>query len=203
MANMQIQKYSILIAACAASISLGLVPARSHAQDIAIVGHRSPDNRFDYIWTVTNHSDKRITMLRVDHYFGKTVTPPKGWVRTEMTGNRAEGQRLVPGIIEFQAETPRKGIGRNQEREFRVNVDVEWRGLCSRRTVTVGFDDGTTMDIPDVLCPSKESWLKQNVSLVGLGVMFALFVLGRMLFRKKNPATESADDVAGDASDQL
>ncbi len=153
--------------------------------DVSVEGERSEANRFDYIWTVTNRSDKRITSLVVDHYYGKTVTPPKGWVRSNMTGNWGEGQPLEPGIIEFSVEEPLKAIGRGQTREFKVNIDRLWRGACKRQTVTVGFDDGTTLEIPGVVCPSDEDWFKKNVSLVGLGVMFAVFVLWRIVFGGK------------------
>lgn len=178
---------------------VAIVPEVVRADDIVVEGDRSAENRFDYIWTVTNHSDKRITSLIVDHYYGKTVIPPKGWIRSNMTGNVAERQPLKPGIIEFAVEEPLKAIGRGQSREFKVNVDRLWGGHCERRTVTVGFEDGTTLEIPGVICPAEEDWFKKNVALVGLGAMFAVFVLWRVLFGNKPQAQPAAE--SGNARD--
>ncbi|GJM24031.1 MAG: hypothetical protein DHS20C16_04460 [Phycisphaerae bacterium] len=175
----------------AAFALMALLPINAQAEDISVEGRRSEENRFDYIWTVTNHSDKRIASLVVDHYYGKTVTPPDGWIRSNMTGNVAEKQPLEPGIIEFTAEKPLRAIGRGQSRDFKVNVDRLWRGHCERRTVTVGFEDGTTLEIPGVICPAEEDWFKKNVALVGLGAMFAIFVLWRVLFGKKSAPVET------------
>ncbi len=174
--------------ALALFICAAIPPSHAQATDISVEGKRSEENRFDYVWTVTNHSDKRITSLVVDHFYGKTVTPPKGWVRSNMTGNWGEGQPLEPGIIEFSVEQPLKAIGRGQTRDFKVNIDRLWRGACERRTVTVGFEDGTTLEIAGVICPSDESWFKKNVALVGLGAMFAVFILWRIVFGRKSPS---------------
>lgn len=167
------------------------VPSARATDEITIEGTRSPTNNFDFIWTLTNHGDKRVTMLRVDHYYGKTVTPPDGWVRSDMTGNWGEGQKLEPGIIEFKVEKPRKAIGRGQTREFKVNVDRVWRGYREPRTVTVGFEDGTTVEIHGVVCPAKESWFKRNYAFVGLGGIFALFLLISLL-KKNRGGTDAA-----------
>ena len=168
-------------------------PATVRADDITVEGKRSEENKFEFIWTVTNHSDKRITSLTVDHYLGKIVKPPKGWVRKKMTANVAEKQRAAPGIIEFGVEEPLKAIGRGQSRDFTLTIERTWHGHCERRAALVGFEDGTTLEIPGVICPADENWFKKNVSLVGLGAMFALFVLWRVTFGKKSkPAPEAA-----------
>lgn len=181
--------------------SMAVFPNAARADDIEVVGKRSVENKFDYTWTVTNHTNKRITSLVVDHYLGKIVAPPAGWVRTNMTANVAEGQRAAPGIIEFAVEKPVKAIGRGQSKEFKVTIDRTWRGHCEQRIAIVGFEDGTTLEVPGVYCPADESWLKKNVSLVGLGAMFAVFVLWRVVFGRKTQTRVVAESSTSNDSD--
>lgn len=152
--------------------------------EVTVVGRTNPQNVREFLWTVTNDSDKPITSFEAPHYYGKLFTPPEGWVIDEMTGNVGHGDKPVPGIIRTRTESNIQSIRRGRSADFRLRVDQRG-GHYAPGKVIVGFSDGSTATIPGVLCPTKPPFLQNYFPAIGLAGIFITFIAIRMIIRKR------------------
>lgn len=166
-------------------------PLQECPADVTVEGGMDPTNRHYYSWTVTNTNDEPIVAVEIPHYRGLIFTVPPGWFKdvTERAGGSAE---VDVGRLLATAPTG-GGIRRGQSATFSIQLHA--RGASAQRgNVIVGFADGTSVTIADVECPGKESWLTQNMTLVGMiGLVVAALVV-HLLRRgraKRKPPSET------------
>ncbi len=136
-----------------------------------------------YAWTVTNNHTKKIVSITFPHYGANLFFAPKGW-KVDCTNLVEVGVSDPTGTCTATAESDRYGISQSRSAEFSMRVPDK-RAKRGIGRVTVRFDDGTEFIIRKVELPIAESSLDKNLSLIGLGVMFALYLLFTLLRRKK------------------
>ena len=141
----------------------------------------------NYTWIITNHYDAAITAVEFPHYRADTFTPPEGWVG-DMTNFIGRGGK--EGICTAKAEALGSAVypGKSAEFYLRVAPKGAKRGTRQARVI---FEDGRDV-LVQVEAPILEPFLERNLTLVGLGVMFALFVLVARL-RRKPPAEKPTE----------
>ncbi len=140
----------------------------------------------NYTWTITNHHAAAITAIAFPHYRADTFTPPEGWTG-DITNFRGRG--ATEGLCSGKAEAPGAAIAPGGSAEFYLRVAPKGakRGT---RAARVSFEDGREV-LVQVETPVREPFLERNMTLVGLGVMFAIFLLVARLRRK--PAPEASE----------
>ncbi len=165
------------------------------AADVEVTGGKEANNVRRFVWKVTNNGSKPITTFKALHYGSNDTLAPDGWKATEMTGNvRYEAAKL--GHIQWAAETPAAAIRRGESLEFAIALTPA--GIHeTKRTVVVGFADGTQLEIPGVRCPDKEPLLQKHFPAIGLGAIFLLILGGRALLKKKTPQSTPAESEDG------
>ena len=142
-----------------------------------------------FTWTVENHGDFVITMVRFRHFRGRQPICPKGWSEAAMTGNEERlGQKLETGIIEFKADSISAGIRDGGSAVFSLRLDSIWHGDAVKDTVVVGLADGTELTVPGVLRPARESFFSRNATPLGLGAMFAAYVVYKLWRGRRTPS---------------
>ena len=145
----------------------------------------------NYTWTVTNHHDTAITAIAFPHYRADTFTPPEGWTG-DMTNFRGHGGK--EGLCSGKAEAPGAAIAPGSSAEFYLRVAPKGAKRGTRKA-RVSFEDGREV-LVQVETPIREPFLERNMTLVGLSVMFAIFLLVARLRRKPVPET-SEDSTVG------
>lgn len=173
-------------------IAVGVImPALARADDgVTVVGDVNPDNARQFVWQITNNGRKPIVWFEASHYLGKLVDPPDGWAQTKLTANIGLGEKAAVGVVRCEAKTPYDAIRPGQSKAIGLRLDRRG-GYCEPDDVTVGFADGSTMVIGGVLCPAKEPFLRNNYPVIGLGVMFGLFLVYKVLRGKKPRESQS------------
>ncbi len=162
---------------------------------VSIAGARQGGTH-DWAWTITNNSNDYITRFRAAHFRGRWSVVPDGWEETAMTGNVARGQAPKPGIIEWSAKDPRDAIGPGETATFTLRLDQLWPGAKGPRPVTVTFAGGKTVTF-DVLCPTPQPFLTRYFPVLGLGFIFATFLLIRAIRVKRRADRATSESAAG------
>jgi hypothetical protein len=176
-------------------VGLGLV-GEARAQDasaeVTIEGRIPEDNSQEFEWLVTNRSSTPITRFKTQHFLGTVVVPPEGWVESAMTGNISRQQKRENGILEFTAGPGNPGIPPGREQAFRTRIHHTWSRYVVPRTVEVDFAGGRTVQVSGVLCPAKSPFLRENYPVVGLGAMFAIFLVVQAIRRRRRGRAETS-----------
>jgi hypothetical protein len=145
-------------------------------EDIVVEGYRSPEGGRWFIWEITNHGSEPVTYFKAPHAWGYTIDPPPGW-----KGEIVRDPRR--GTVECRTEDRIDAVRRGHPRAFKLEVKGDYRPAPNK--VTIGFADGTRIQIPNVACPARYSFLRDHFPAVGLGGMFALFILIRTVRARK------------------
>ena len=147
-------------------------------------GHR-------YAWTVTNETDRAIVELRFPHYRATLFFAPDGWTTDQSTNIVNVGVPDRPGVCVARASTP----GRRIQPRHSATFTMQTADGAKRRagTVTVRFVDGAELSVGGVELPHREGLGERYVSLIGLGAIFAAWMLARSL-RRGSAAPAPATD---------
>ena len=151
---------------------------------VFVDGHRDEGRWF--LWTVTNQAAKPITYFKAPHDYGYTVNPPDGW-------DFGLADRGRHGVIECEATTELQAIRRGHRAEFRLEVQGDYQP--APRPVMIGFADGTKIELAGVLCPMREPFLRNHFPAIGLGVIFAAFLVVQAIRSRKKPPAAGAEGV--------
>lgn len=169
-----------------------ILPAFALADEgVTVVGDINPDNARQFVWQITNNGRKPIVWFEASHYLGKLVDPPEGWAQTKLTANIGLGEKAAVGVVRCEAKTSSDAIRPGQKKAIGLRLDRRG-GYCEPGEVTVGFADGSTAVLRGVLCPAKEPFLRNNYPVIGLGVMFGLFLLYKVARSRKPRESQSA-----------
>jgi len=133
-----------------------------------------------YTWIVLHDHTSPIVSLQFPQDRGNGLTAPPGW-KGEL--QRADDNLHQSGFARFTCVDESRAIRANQPATFKLNL--VWRG-ASRGVgdVIVRFADGTqTTALASI--PIKEPASDRNVSLIGLGSFFAIFLIVQAIRKRR------------------
>lgn len=147
--------------------------------NVAISGG-ADDSGKKYSWTIKNEHDSPIIFVEIPQYKAALRFPPDGW-ESKLTNPRGLGGRT--GFFTSQAGTAADGIAPGASATFRLTVSASGtpRG---KGEVLIRFADKTETRVRTAV-PIKEALADRNVSLIGLGLIFAVFLVIRVARRRK------------------
>ena len=165
----------------------------TEAQDIVVTGARTGENHTYFTWTITNNGNQPITMFRAPYYRGRVTALPEGWAQRPPTGLIGEGQKPNATVLELASSSRATGIQPGQTAEFQLwDPHTHRRGTLTRQAVCIELADGSDILVSGVRCPSQESYLRRNYPLIGLGAMFAIFLIVKALRGGKKATNQAA-----------
>ncbi len=169
----------------AAIVLLALSASALAQPQVTITGgaDRSGQN---YAWTVTHDHDSPMVSIEFPHYMADICNGPDGWT-IQLTGFL--GADGLEGICSAEST---EGLSRGVPLVFKLRVGPQGtpRG---QGDVLVRFSDGTEVKVRAQV-PIKPSFVAGHLSLFGLGGVFVLLVLIRLLRRKKTDAPPTEPD---------
>ena len=147
---------------------------------VAISGG-ADNSGYKYSWTITNDHDSPIIFVEIPQYRAAVGSPPEGW-KSELTNPRGEGGRT--GFFRSEVSAGVDGIAPGESATFHLQVSVGGtpRG---KGDVLIRFADETETRVRAEL-PIKEAPADRNVSLIGLSLIFAVFLVVRAVKRRKS-----------------
>ena len=136
----------------------------------------------NYAWTITHNHRSPIVYVEFPHYRADLFEAPPGWA-TELTNPGGAGSD--PSRCIATAASPDQGVQRRREAVFRVRVAPSGtpRGLGS---VIVRFGDGGEVTVDGVSVPVRERFGDQYMALIGLGLIFGIFVVAKAIKGRKS-----------------
>lgn len=158
---------------------VGPVAAGGDIGTVDIVGG-GDETLANYRWTVTNRTDVPIEWVRFPCAHFHLFNAPEGWT----AGTGAEGGGPL-GYASAAGEVNQLAPGRSLTFTARVDRNRTIRG---KGTAHVGFADGTSMAISGVELAIEPSAGDQYLPLVGLGVIFAIFLVLTSLRKRHRPS---------------
>lgn len=141
----------------------------------------------NYSWTIINDYDSPIVFIEFPHFRAAVGFPPEGW-KSEMTNPNGVGGRT--GTFAMSVERAAEGIAPGESERIRLTVTVRGTPRGKGR-VLIRFADGTRTRLRAEV-PIKESLADRNVSLIGLGLIFAVFLFFRV-FKRRRPNRQTGD----------
>lgn len=170
-------------------------PVRSQEEPetaVVVTGERNPDNRYrELIWTVRNTGIEPITsFIAPARLGGDLIQPPDGWSGVASDASIGNGKKIE--VVEFHADRQEAAIRLGGEKIFTVRIHADLRWQPVPRTVAVGFANGSEVLIDGVICPQPESTFQHNFPAIGLGVIFATFLIVKAARKpkQKNPTSD-------------
>jgi hypothetical protein len=108
-------------------------------------------NGIVFVWTVTNKSRKALNHFEVPVYNINTFEAPEGW-------KVVSAPRLAHGTFVAHTDEPIHMLRLGQPpAEFKASRPLQDNRLDGRVTLKLGFVDGQTLEIANVLAPVKQS----------------------------------------------
>ncbi len=166
----------VFVAVSAAAGGLGVAdPQVTITGGVDQTGH-------NYAWTITHNHRSPIVYVEFPHYRADLFEAPPGWA-TELTnpgGISSDASRCIA-----TAASPGQGIQRRREAVFRVRVAPSGtpRGVGS---VIVRFADDSEVTVDGVSVPVRERFGDQYMALIGLGLIFGIFVVAKAIKGRKS-----------------
>jgi len=140
-----------------------------------------------YTWTVTNQSDSPILYVAIPQYHGSLFFAPDGWDTSDSTYLVGVGVEDRPGRCVAKVTEGAAGILPGGHAVFRLQLTA---GLARRGTgdAVVRFADGATATIPGVEIPQPESAGDKYITLIGLGLIFLVWLGARSVWKRRSGA---------------
>lgn len=139
------------------------------------------DSGQNYTWKITNEHDSPIIFVEIPQYKAAVAIPPDGW-ESKLTNPRGEGGRT--GFFTSQVGTASGGIAPGESATFGLTVST--RGTPrGKGDLLIRFADKTVARVRAEV-PIKETFADRYVSLIGLGLIFAVFLIVRAFRRRKS-----------------
>ncbi len=147
--------------------------------NVAVSGG-ADDSGQNYSWKITNEYDSPIIFVEIPQYKAGVGIPPEGW-KSKLTNPRGLGGRT--GFFTSQVDTAADGIAPGESATFRLTVTV--RGTPrGKGDILIRFADETETRVRAEV-PIKETLADRYVSLIGLGLIFGVFLVVRAVKRRK------------------
>ena len=158
----------------------GILTAQAQTEPLVTIQGGYDRADFDYAWTITNHHDSPIIHVEFPQYKSSWHLPPDGWTG-EMSTSRGIGGRM--GTYLVSADDPSRGIFPGASAQFQLGIRPGGTPSAFRE-VLVRFADGTDVRVK-AECPVKEPIGDRYVPLLGLGLIFGLYLLVRAAKRRR------------------
>jgi len=170
-------------------------PAADPAGLVAVEGGADFSGH-NYTWTVTNRHSASIVHVSFPHFRADLFQAPPGWV-TKCTNLVGVGVADPRGECAAESAPPVDGIRPQRSAQFTMRIAAAG---AQRRTgtVTVRFADGREAQVAGVELPQSEPKSEQFMPLMGLGVIFAIFVI--IVACRRRPRGSGTDTHTGAAS---
>lgn len=138
----------------------------------------------NYEWNITHDHAAPLIYVEIPQFRAGWHAPPDGWTG-DLTHPRGIGG--LDGLFIAQAKSRENGISRGQVARFRLNIGAEGtpRG---EGEVLLRFADGSEATVLAEV-PVKESAADQNISLIGLGLIFGVFLVVRAIRERRRSET--------------
>lgn len=139
----------------------------------------------NYRWTITNNHSSPIVSVEFPHYHADLFFAPEGW-GTETTALVNVGYKDAPGECIATVDSPAKGIANGRSQAFGMRIAP----LPTRRgggTVIVRFADGSSARVDSVELPRPERIGDKYLPLIGLGMIFLVWVVFRAVRGRGSP----------------
>jgi hypothetical protein len=149
-----------------------------------------------YEWKVTNRHTSPIVFLEFPQYRGDTFTAPDGWTQ-DWKYRAMAGGTVKPGWVRASVADGGMGIQPGSSNTFRLRIA---RGGAERHTgsVTVRFADRTEVLVGNVEVPTRQSFLKRHVALIGLVIIVAVALSIHLWRRRKHVRATPPSEPAGE-----
>lgn len=147
-----------------------------------------------YAWTVTNTHRALLVQVEFPNYRGALFFAPDGWT-AECTSLADTSQDHTPGVCTARASPVGNGIASGRSATFRMQV-APAGAQRQRGRVLVRFADGAEESIADVEVPGIEHASDRHVPLLGLSIIFVLWLVARA-FRRRRAHRTAADTEPG------
>jgi len=172
-----------------------LVPAWA-AEDLNVTITGGADaSGHTYTWRVANPGPSSIVEVRFPHYRAGLFFAPQGW-SSECTALVHVGVKDEPGVCTARAGSPGEGIAPGRFATFSMQI-APAGAKRGRGEVTLRFDDGTEMRVGGVELSQAEGLGDKYVSLIGLGLVFMIFILAQAIRKRRKTAMPAGGGRAG------
>ncbi len=136
-----------------------------------------------YTWVVTHDHDSPIVYLQFPQDKANGLTAPAGW---EGDLVREKDNQHQSGFANFTCVNQLRAIAAKQSATFKLNLI--WSGAARGvGDVVVRFADGT-QTIASAPIPITEPASDRNISLIGLGSFFTIFLCVQAIRKRKRRA---------------
>lgn len=178
--------------ACAMVLLLTGGVASAQEAGVTITGG-ADDTGHNYTWRVANKSTVPIVSVVFPQYMADLFTAPADWT-TESTNLRGLGGG--PGECTATAADPDRGIAPGKEAIFTLRVAPKG-ARRGKGEVAVSFADGRQVRVTAQV-PTQEPFVERHIPLIGLGVMFALFLAYQARKSRKQQLANVPDEQTND-----
>jgi len=171
-------------------------PASGVANPTVLITGGADASGHTYAWQVANNGASPIVQVRFPHYRAGLFFVPPDWSK-ECTALVHVGVKDEPGVCTARAGSPGKGIAPGRSTTFSMQI-APAGAKRGRGEVTLRFDDGTEMRVGGVELPQGEGLGDKYVSLIGLGLVFMIFILAQAIRKRRKPAIPAGGGPAGE-----
>lgn len=166
---------------------VGVAAAQTPAEPKVTIAGGADEAGHKYVWTVTNHYRSPIVHIEFPQYRANWHVPPDGWSGDVIAG---PGIWRPMGKFIAGADDETSSIARGQSAEFKLGIRNP--GTPSgQRDVLVRFADALEVRIR-AECPVKEPMGDHYISLIGLGLIFGIYLAVRAVKRTRRSRSASA-----------
>ena len=148
------------------------------APDLGVTVEGTNVNGIVFTWDVTNHTDKAINYFAIPVYYINTFDAPTDW-------QIVNEPRLRQGDFILQTDKYSAMILPNRTLQFKCMRPLRDVPQDGRVSATIGFEDGSRIEIPHVLGPVKRSIMENLLLPIFLGVLLIAAILVKTLKGKK------------------
>lgn len=174
--------HGIVLLAAAILTTLCAVTRAQPSEGPGVTIQGTNTNGIVFVWEVTNNTQNAINFFDVPVYDINTFEHPEGWVVTSSPRLKKKGNftletdhypsMILPGrTLEFLCKRPLRDTAKD-----------------GRASVTVGFEDGTRIVIPNVLAPVQAMPVERFALPVFLGSLLVFAFLYKVR-KDKKPAS--------------
>ncbi|MBI4719423.1 MAG: hypothetical protein HY763_16630 [Planctomycetes bacterium] len=148
------------------------------AAEVTVTGGADQSAR-NYRWIISHDHAAAISQVEIPQYRAAWAKGPPGWTADLQNARGGAGRE---GVCRFAAE-PGSELPRGREAVFEMGI-VATGTPKGPGIISVGFADGTSVTVAAEV-PIKEPVSDRTASLIGLGVIFLVFVIARKSRRRQ------------------
>lgn len=170
-------------------------PSVAEGQTATITGGADASGH-TYTWQVQNDGASPIVEVRFPHYRAGLFFPPQGW-SSDCTALVQVGAKDEPGVCTARAVASGDGI--NTGRSLTFSMQIAPAGAKrGPGEVTVRFADGSETRLAGVELPQREGAGDKNLPLLGLGGVFAIFVIAQAVRNRRRRVKRAGEGRAAE-----